>query len=135
MIASVERAAQHRNGKGALPYISMFATTVEGRKLHALIFAEPGRIAVFDLDDPTQRLCAGTYEHDLRAAVAEIGLPVDGGDPLEFLHARTCAALEQTRALRGATPSGPDKAKLRYIGNQIEDAAHSLRRAIERAKQ
>lgn len=130
MIASVERAAQHRNGKGSLPYISMFATTVDGRKVHALIFAEPGRIALFDLDDPTQRLCAGTYEPDLRTAVAEIGLPFDSGDPLEFLHARTLAALEQARALRDA-----GHGKARCIARNLETAARAFGRAIERAKQ
>lgn len=135
MIASVERAAQHRNGKGTLPYISMFATTVAGQKLHALIFAEPGRIAMFDLDDPTQRLCAGTYEHALRAAVVEIGPPIDGGDPLEFLHGRAVQILDLVRQRRAESPPGPQRAKFRGIGRHLDTAVHALARAIERAKQ
>jgi hypothetical protein len=135
MIASVERAAQHRNGKGALPYISIFATTCAGLKIHALLFAEPGRIAVFNLDDPTQRLCAGTYEHDLRAAVADIGLPIDGGDPLEVLYERAVHILGLVRQRRAESPSGPLRAKFRGMGRHLDTAVHALARAIERAKQ
>lgn len=135
MIASVERAAQHRNGKGALPYISVFATATDGRRVHALLFSEPGRIAVFDLDDPTQRLCAGTYEHDLRAAVADIGLPIDGGDPLEVLHERAVHILGLVRQRRAESPSGPQRAKFRGMGRHLDTAVHALARAIKRAKQ
>lgn len=133
MIASVERAAQHRNGKGTLPYISMFATAVAGQKLHALIFAEPGRIAMFDLDDPTQRLCAGTYEHALRAAVAEIGLPIDGGDPLEFLHGRAVQILDLVRQIprhRSAPRHGRTRARARYRKGKAMSACNGCGNAF-----
>ena len=90
---------------------------------------------MFDLDDPTQRLCAGTYEHDPRAAVAEIGLPIDGGDPLEVLHERAVQILGLVRQRRAESPSGPQRAKFRGMGRHLDAAVHALARAIERAKQ
>lgn len=135
MIASVERAAQHRNGGGAQPYISLFFTDVADRKLHALVFAEPGRVAVFALDDPGERVCGGKYEPDLRTAIAEIGLPFDMGDPLEALHDRAVTMRDMVRKRRADTPPGPEhgRAKLRAIGRHLDSAVHAIARAIERA--
>lgn len=132
-IARIDRAAQHRNGGGALPYISVFFTDVDEVRLHALVFAEPGRVAVFSLDDPTQRVCGGRYEPELRAAIAEIGLPFDMGDPIEALHERAEGLLLVVRQRRSAVEPGPDKARLRAIGRHLDTAKHALARAMERA--
>jgi hypothetical protein len=134
MIATVGRVAQHRNGGGAEPYLSLFCTGVDGTRLHALLFAEPGRVAVFNLDDPTERRCGGQYEHDLRAIAADIGLPFDSVDPLDSLHARAASVLTLVRQRRAEMPPGPDRAKLRAIGRHLDHAVHAMLRAIERAK-
>lgn len=134
-IASVERAAFHRNGGGAEGYTTLFFTASGGRKLHALVFAEPGRVAVFDLADPTARLCGGWYEHDLRAAIEDIGLPGGPGDPLAFLRERAGDLLTRVVEQRDAAlVEQPYKAKLRGIGRHLERAVRSLDAAIERAK-
>jgi len=135
MIASVERVAQHRNGKGSEPYLSIFCTTCAGLRLHAVLFAEPGRCAVFNLINPSDRLCAGTYEADLRAIAADVGLPYDNADPLDALHDRATAVLALVRKRRAETPPGPDRAKMRGIGRHLDRAVHSVKSAVERAAQ
>ena len=134
--SSVERVAQHRNGKGSEPYLSVFFTATSGAKLHALLFAAPSHVAVFDLADPAARLCAGTYEHELRAIAADVGLPYDGRDPLEALHDRATTVLALVRQRRAECPPGPEhgRAKLRAIGRHLDCAVHTIACAMERAK-
>ena len=91
-------------------------------------------MAVFNLANPTDRLCAGTYEHDLRAIATDVGLPYDNSDPLDTLHDRAAAVLALVRRRRAETPPGPDRAKLRGIGRHLDTAVHAVERAIERAK-
>lgn len=132
-IASVERVAQHRNGKGAEPYLSIFCTSIAGLPMHALLFAEPGRVAVFNLRDPEQRLCGGTYEHDLRTIAAEVGLSFDNRDPLTRVREIAASVLTDVVCTRDA--AAPEhKAKLRAIGRHLERAVGQIDRAIERAE-
>jgi len=131
-IASVERVAQHRNGPGAEPYLSVHFTDEHGCKLHAAVFEPAGHLAVFAVDDPTRRIAGDWYEADLRTVAAEVGLPYNN-DPLRALRDHAAVMLTRAVEVRDAAPVD-EKTLPRGIARNLERALRYIDAAMERAK-
>jgi hypothetical protein len=135
LIASVKRVAQHRNGTAA-PYANVLFDTINAERLQALVFDAPGVLVVTKVGYPEEKYDGSVYEPELRAALEEVGLPIEH-DPLGALHNRVSQLLTLVRQRRSETPAGPDhgRAKLRAIGRHLDTAKHAIARAMERAAQ
>lgn len=59
----VRRIAYHTNMGGAEPFHVVLFVSEDSRRMMATVFAEPGRVAVMDLD----RLAQGTIEYALNS--------------------------------------------------------------------